>query len=156
MADDNIISLEGRRQVRKDQVERENREKLLREKLERVGLALRKEKAPGRYWISDLRPQQPEHLTPWSNLSLEQAEEATARIADGTRAMNVIHDMERVAAKLSEQLADEPPHARIGALSLLLATSINDSVSESEQERVFWQMVNLIADDLGIAFPAAL
>jgi hypothetical protein len=62
---------------------------------------------------------------------------------------NVIDDMERVATKLSEQLVDEPPHACVGALSLLLATTIKRTVSVSKQEPVFRQMVELMADDLG-------
>jgi hypothetical protein len=62
---------------------------------------------------------------------------------------DVIGDVERVAANLSEQLVDEPPHACVGALSLLLATSIKDCVPAAKRELVFRQMVSLIADDLG-------
>ena len=62
---------------------------------------------------------------------------------------DVINDVERVATSLSECLADEPPHACVGALSLLLATTIKRTVSVSKQEPVFRQMVELMADDLG-------
>jgi hypothetical protein len=62
---------------------------------------------------------------------------------------NVIDDLERVAAKLSEHLADEPPHACVGALALLLAATIKRTVSASKQGPVFRQMVELMADDLG-------
>jgi hypothetical protein len=89
MTDDNIISIDGRRQadqLRKDHAELEKREKLLREKLERIGLDLWTTKnAPGRYWIADLRRSQPEHLRAWSNLSLEQVEEAIAHIGDSAK-----------------------------------------------------------------------
>jgi hypothetical protein len=105
MADDNIISIDGRRQaeqVRKDQATLEKREELLREKLKRSGLALvpemklklgvppiapgkyAAEKVPGRYRIADTRPPQSKRLKAWHDLSLEQVEEATAGI-DGSR-----------------------------------------------------------------------
>ena len=64
--------------------------------------------------------------------------------------MNVIDDLERVAAKVSAELVGEPPHACIGALSLLLAHAIRDHVEESKQGPVLRQMFELIADDLGI------
>jgi hypothetical protein len=55
-----------------------------------------------------------------------------------------------VAAKLSEQLTDEPPHSCVGALSLLLAEAIKGRVPASKRELVFRQMIELMADDLGL------
>jgi hypothetical protein len=61
---------------------------------------------------------------------------------------DVIGDVERVAANLSECLVDEPPHACVGALSLLLAEAIKGRVPAA-RELVFRQMVELMADDIG-------
>jgi hypothetical protein len=63
---------------------------------------------------------------------------------------DVINDVERVATSLSECLADEPPHACVGALSLLLAEAIKGRVPADKREVVFRQMVDLMADDLGL------
>ena len=51
---------------------------------------------------------------------------------------------------MSEQLTDEPPHSCVGALSLLLAEAIKGRVPASKRELVFRQMIELMADDLGL------
>jgi hypothetical protein len=82
MTDNNIIGIDGRQavEVRKDHQERESREKLLKKKLKRVGLALEPENVPGRYRIVDTRPPQP-HLEAWRDLSIDQVEDAATGIA---------------------------------------------------------------------------
>jgi hypothetical protein len=85
MTDDNIIGIDGRQaaQLRKDQALREKREQILREKLKCVGFELQPGMVPGSYAIAHPHPPQPPYLNGWSDLSLDQVEDATSEIDIG-------------------------------------------------------------------------